>query len=72
LGRIGKSLVKRLSGFEARILVHQPQPDEEYGRNNNITYVDVDTLLGQSDYVTCTPPARRKHGFSPIGRSSLA
>ncbi|WP_207910544.1 NAD(P)-dependent oxidoreductase [Rhizobium sp. BK376] len=24
LGRIGKSLVKRLSGFEARILVHQP------------------------------------------------
>ena len=56
LGRIGKSLVQRLKGFEARILVCHPRPDREYGEANGITYVDMQTLLRQSDVVSVHAP----------------
>ncbi len=56
LGRIGKSLVQRLKGFDTRILVCHPRPDEEYGRANGITYVDLETLLRQSDVVSVHAP----------------
>ena len=44
LGRIGKSLVQRLKGFETRILVCHPRPDREYGegqRHHLCRYADA-------------------------------
>jgi D-3-phosphoglycerate dehydrogenase len=71
LGRIGKSLVQRLKGFEARILVCHPRPDEDYGKANNITYADMETLLRQSDYITLHAPLTPQTRFL-IGRDALA
>lgn len=56
LGRIGRSVVQRLSGFEARVLVQAPRPDEDYARRTGVTYVDLPTLLSESDYVTVHAP----------------
>lgn len=56
LGRIGRSVVKRLSGFEAKVLVATPRPDPAYAAETGVTFVDVPTLLSASDYVTLHAP----------------
>lgn len=56
LGRIGRSVVKRLGGFEARVLVATSRPDPAYAAETGVTFVDVPTLLAESDYVTLHAP----------------
>lgn len=56
LGRIGRSVVKRLSGFKARVLVATSQPDPDYAARTGVMFVDVPTLLRESDYVTLHAP----------------
>ena len=56
LGRIGRSLVQRLSGFEARVLVVDTQADAEYAARTGVTYADLDTLLSESDYLSLHAP----------------
>ncbi|MFC3077739.1 phosphoglycerate dehydrogenase [Phenylobacterium terrae] len=56
LGRIGRSVVQRLSGFEARVLVVSPRPDPDYAAQTGVTYVDLPTLLSESDYVSLHAP----------------
>ena len=56
LGRIGRSVVQRLSGFEARMLVATSGPDLDYAAATGVTFVDVPTLLRESDYVTLHAP----------------
>lgn len=63
LGRIGRSLVQLLRGFEARILVVAPEPDAEYAQANAIEYVDLDRLLSESDYVSVHAPLNAKTRF---------
>jgi D-3-phosphoglycerate dehydrogenase len=63
LGRIGRSLVQRLGGFEARILVHDVARDEAFAAENGIHYVDLPTLLAQSDYVSIHAPLTEETRF---------
>lgn len=56
LGRIGHSLVQRLSGFEAHVLVATSRPDAAYAARTGVVFVDVPTLLAQSDYVSLHAP----------------
>jgi D-3-phosphoglycerate dehydrogenase len=56
LGRIGRSLVQRLRGFEATILVVSAHRDDAYAAETGIRYVDLDTLLADSDYVSLHAP----------------
>lgn len=56
LGRIGRSVVKRLSGFDARILIHAPRPDPSFTEQANVGFVDLPTLLRESDYVSLHAP----------------
>lgn len=56
LGRIGRGVVQRLKGFEARILAVTANPDEEWGRKHGVAYVDLDTLLASSDVVSLHAP----------------
>ncbi len=56
LGRIGRSLVQRLSGFEARVLVVDTHADTAFAAASGIDYVDLDTLLAESDYVSLHAP----------------
>ncbi len=56
LGRIGRSVVKRLTGFESTILVHAPRRDEELARRCGFEYVDLPEILSRSDYLTLHAP----------------
>lgn len=63
LGRIGSSLVKRLSGFDVRILTPAGWCDADYARANNIECVPMDTLLAESDYVSLHAPLTEETRF---------
>ncbi|WP_374469489.1 phosphoglycerate dehydrogenase [Phenylobacterium sp.] len=56
LGRIGRSLVQRLSGFEARVLVVSSRPDPAYAARTGVSFVDLPALLAESDYVSVHAP----------------
>lgn len=56
LGRIGKSLVQRLRGFDTKILVANPDQDTAFAAEHGIEYCDLDRLLRDSDYVSLHAP----------------
>jgi D-3-phosphoglycerate dehydrogenase / 2-oxoglutarate reductase len=56
LGRIGRSVVKRLAAFECKVLVHAPRADAELAARLGFEYADLDALLSNSDYVTLHAP----------------
>lgn len=52
LGAIGKEVARRAEAFQMRILAYDLMPDENFAANCSVTYVSLDQLLSQSDYVT--------------------
>jgi lactate dehydrogenase-like 2-hydroxyacid dehydrogenase len=52
LGRIGRAVARRARGFDMRILYHDIQPIPEAEADLDVTFVDMDTLLAESDFVT--------------------
>jgi D-3-phosphoglycerate dehydrogenase len=55
-GRIGKGVIKRLSGFEMRFLCCDTYKDEAFVAAYQGRYVDLDTLLRKSDFITLHSP----------------
>ena len=53
-GRIGSTVVRHLSGFGCKILAYDPYPNDDV--RAHATYVDLDTLLAQSDAITLHAP----------------
>ena len=45
LGRIGRSVVRRLSGFEAQVLVATSRPDADYAARTGVRFVDLEEVL---------------------------
>lgn len=56
LGGIGKRLVHRLRGFEARILAYDIFRDEAFASQNAVRYVELDDLLREADHVSVHAP----------------
>jgi len=56
LGKIGRQVVKRARGFEMDILCYDIIQDEEFTRQFGVRYVDLETLLKESDYITIHTP----------------
>ena len=52
LGTIGKEVAKRARAFGMRVLAHDPARDEAFAREHQVTYLPLDELLRQSDYVS--------------------
>jgi lactate dehydrogenase-like 2-hydroxyacid dehydrogenase len=52
LGRIGQAVARRAYGFGMRILYTSRQPKPEAEQTLAASYVDLDTLLSQSDFVS--------------------
>jgi len=52
LGRIGAAVAKRAKGFDMRILYYDIRRQEDLEREWGLEYVDLDTLLRESDFVT--------------------
>ncbi|MGO5023522.1 phosphoglycerate dehydrogenase [Lawsonibacter sp. LCP25S3_G6] len=55
-GRIGKGVIQRASGFGMSILANDAYPDEEFLCTYGGSYVDLDTLFAQSDFITLHAP----------------
>ena len=56
-GRIGQAVARRLAGFDTEILVASTGSGDRGGSDSgSVRHVDLDTLLGQSDYVTLHAP----------------
>jgi phosphoglycerate dehydrogenase-like enzyme len=56
LGRIGKAVARRCRGFDMRILAHDVIQDEAFAREHGVTFVPLETLLRESDFVTIHAP----------------
>ena len=56
LGNIGRLVIRRLRGFECRILGYDPLVSQERAREIGIELVDLDELFTESDYITLHIP----------------
>ncbi len=56
LGRIGKALVKLLYPFDVTILAHDPFQDLAFAEAYGIAYLDLESLMAQSDVVSLHLP----------------
>lgn len=56
LGRIGEAVAKRAQGFNMKILYHNRSRKEELEKKLGVTYVDLETLLTESDYICVLTP----------------
>ena len=58
LGRIGWQIARRALGFDMRVLYHNRNPRQDLPPEADVTYVDFDTLLTESDYVVLSLPLK--------------
>ncbi|MBY0381741.1 MAG: D-glycerate dehydrogenase [Xanthobacteraceae bacterium] len=56
LGRIGKAVAKRARGFDMNIIYSDVQRDAAFEKSFGATYVDKDTLIRESDFLTMHVP----------------
>ena len=56
LGRIGRSLALRALGIKMRVIATEIYPDKDFVEGNGVDLVDLDTLLGQADFVSLHCP----------------
>lgn len=52
MGRIGQEMAKRARGFDMRVLYHDMVRREALEQEHGYQYVDLDTLLRESDYIS--------------------
>ncbi|MGH3487167.1 MAG: 2-hydroxyacid dehydrogenase [Actinopolymorphaceae bacterium] len=50
-GHVGRELARKLRGFDARLLVHDPFVDDAVLRAHGARQVDLDTVFSESDFV---------------------
>ena len=55
-GRIGQGVGRRCRGFNMRILVYDVFEDESFKEETGAEYVDLETLLRKSDFITVHSP----------------
>jgi len=56
LGRIGKAVAKRARGFDMKIIYSDVKRDADFEKAFGATYVDKDTLISESDFLTMHVP----------------
>ena len=56
LGRIGKNVARKARGFDMRIIYNDVQRDQAFEAESGAVFVDKDTLLRESDYLTLHVP----------------
>ena len=56
-GHIGKNIAKFVKGLDMRILLYDVYKDEEFARQHGCTFVPLETLLKESDFITLHAPS---------------
>ncbi|HZQ08005.1 MAG TPA: D-glycerate dehydrogenase [Anaerolineae bacterium] len=72
-GRIGQAMAKRASGFDMRVLYYDQYRREDLESNMGVTFVDMDTLLRESDFVSIHTDlnASTRHLFNDAAFSKM-
>lgn len=52
LGQVGRKVAARAAGFGMKIVAHDAAPDEAFAGRAGITYLPLDQLLSESDFVS--------------------
>jgi D-lactate dehydrogenase len=55
-GRIGRKVVKIANGFDMNVIAYEPSPNEEFARENEVSYLEFDEVMAQSDIITLHVP----------------
>lgn len=55
-GRIGQGVGRRCRGFNMKILAYDVFEDESFKKETGAEYVDIETLLRESDFITVHSP----------------
>jgi len=55
-GRIGRATAQIFRGFGCRVLVHDPQPAQDWAFAQGVTYAPLDEVLAQSDVLSLHLP----------------
>lgn len=71
LGAIGRLVARRLSGFECRLLGHDPFVSPDLAEETGVTLVDLPALFSESDIVTLHLPENEKTR-ALVGRDLLS
>jgi len=56
LGQVGKLVAKRASGFDMKVLAYDVVKDEVFAQKWGITYLSLDELLAESDFISIHVP----------------
>jgi glyoxylate reductase len=70
-GRIGRAVARRARGFGMRVLYWSPRRKPDIEREFEMTYVPLDDLLSQSDFVSIHSPLRPETRHQ-VGERELA
>ncbi len=70
LGRIGYAVAKKVQGFEMKIIYYDIRRNEKAEKELGIQYVDLETLLKESDFVSLHVPLT-KETYHLIGEKEL-
>jgi D-3-phosphoglycerate dehydrogenase len=71
LGRIGKAVAVRGESFNMKLIAYEPFPDHAFAKTHGVTFVTLDELLAQADFLTLHMPAT-KEARHIINKQSLA
>ncbi len=71
MGRIGKEVIKRASGFSMRVIATDPVWDEEFAGKYGVERTELANLFRQADYVTLHLPSN-KETFRIVNAERLA
>jgi len=61
LGKIGKELAKKITGFDMKILAYDVFRDEDFANKWNVEYVDIDRLASESDFISLHVPSSKEN-----------
>jgi D-3-phosphoglycerate dehydrogenase len=70
LGKIGALVAQRAMAFGMRLVAYDPFVSEERARRMGVELMDLDTLLGQSDFITIHLP-KNKETINLLNEESL-
>jgi D-3-phosphoglycerate dehydrogenase / 2-oxoglutarate reductase len=71
VGRIGKAVALRGACFGMKLLGYDPYPDHAFATKHGLTFVSIEKLLEESDYLTLHLPATEVSRYL-INREALA
>ena len=56
MGQIGKAVCRRAKAFEMNVIAYDTYQDEAFAKQYDVTYVPLDALLAQSDFISLHTP----------------